>query len=59
MKWKVVVEHNETIRGTNGCHQSVFDYYKTKKEAKQVADLLTCNWREMHKDKFAFVEKVL
>lgn len=57
MKWKVVIEHNETIRGTNGCHQSVHGYYKTKKEAERVAGIISCTYRETHTNKFAFVEK--
>lgn len=37
--WKVVVDMSPaTVQGTNGCHEYVFGWYKTKREAKQIAD---------------------
>lgn len=39
MKWKVVVDiAPRIVKGTNGCHQFVYGYYKTKKRAESEAD---------------------
>ena len=36
--WEVVVDiAPRTIKGTNGCHKYVFDAYKTKREADDMA----------------------
>lgn len=37
-KYKVVVDiAPRTIDGTKGCHEYVWDYYKTKREANHMA----------------------
>lgn len=37
--WKVTVDISpRTIDGTKGCHKYVFGEYKTKKEAKRIAN---------------------
>ena len=39
MNWKVVVDiAPRTIEGTNGCHEFVYGYYKTKGEAQTICD---------------------
>ncbi|MBQ6803618.1 MAG: hypothetical protein IJP04_03080 [Clostridia bacterium] len=37
MKWVVIVETKEPIKGTNGCRKFFFNSYNTKKEAEEVA----------------------
>ena len=36
--WKIVIILNSVIPGTNGCHKYVWGYYKTKREAEQIAE---------------------
>lgn len=54
MKWKVIVDiAPKTIDGTSGCHQYVFGYYRTKREADMIAAELNA-----HKHQFSGIATV-
>lgn len=52
--YKVVVDvFPAVLSGTDGCHKYVFDYYRTKRSAEEVASAIN----SIDKAVYAFVEK--